>query len=295
MLRNRKYIGEFSCGGTVNKSCVPPLIDLKTFEKAQAKLKRNSRASARFKAQDDYILTTKLYYGDCGAYMAGNSTDKRSGRVYRYYTCRNVKRNHSSHKKSVNKEFIETLVVNEALKFLNEDGMVSRLTEAIYAAQFGENPRLGELEGKIAHLDRKMSNLINAIEDGMAYEGLKERYDELAAKKKELSHELEEEKLDNPTLSKDQIQYALLRFQAADIDTIEGKKTLIWTFINSVYLYDQEGGYAIVNFNYRNYTPKVSLGDIKNGQTKVSMTDCEYPYPVFLIPNCFQTKISFEK
>jgi DNA invertase Pin-like site-specific DNA recombinase len=295
MLRNRKYIGEFSCGGTVNKSCVPPLIDLKTFEKAQAKLKRNSRASARFKAQDDYILTTKLYCGDCGAYMAGDSTDKRSGRVYRYYTCRNVKRNHSCHKKSVNKEFIETLVVNEALKFLNEDGMVSRLTEAIYAAQFGENPRLGELEGKIADLDRKMSNLINAIEGGMAYEGLKGRYDELAAKKKELSHELEEEKLDNPTLSKDQIQYALLRFQAADIDTIEGKKALIWTFINSVYLYDQEGGYAIVNFNYRSHTPKVSLGGIKNGQTKVPLTDSKCPFQVFLIPNCFQMKICFEK
>ncbi|MCI1735121.1 MAG: recombinase family protein [Bacilli bacterium] len=295
MLRNRKYIGEFSCGGTVNKSCVPPLIDLKTFEKAQAKLKRNSRASARFKAQDDYILTTKLYCGDCGAYMAGDSTDKRSGRVYRYYTCRNVKRNHSCHKKSVNKEFIETLVVNEALKFLNEDGMVSRLTEAIYAAQFGENPRLGELEGKIADLDRKMSNLINAIEGGMAYEGLKERYDELAAKKKELSHELEEEKLDNPTLSKDQIQYALLRFQAADIDTIEGKKALIWTFINSVFLYDQEGGYAIVNFNYRSHTPKVSLESVKNGQTKVSLADSKCPYPVFVIQNCFQMKVSFEK
>ena len=294
MLRNRKYIGEFSCGGTVNKSCVPPLIDLKTFEKAQAKLKRNSRASARFKAQDDYILTTKLYCGDCGAYMAGDSTDKRSGKVYRYYTCRNVKRNHSCHKKSVNKEFIETLVVNEALKFLNEDGMVSRLSEAIYAAQFGENPRLGELEGKIADLDRKMSNLINAIEGGMAYEGLKERYDELAAKKKELSHELEEEKLDNPTLSKDQIQYALLRFKAIDIESLEDRKALIWAFINSVYLYDDNGGYAIINFNYKNHAKKVCLEDIGNSEVKPVLTLDGNFNPVHLIGDCFSIKIMFQ-
>jgi site-specific DNA recombinase len=293
MLRNRKYIGEFSCGGTVNKSCVPPLIDLKTFEKAQAKLKRNSRASARFKAQDDYILTTKLYCGDCGAYMAGDSTDKRSGRVYRYYTCRNVKRNHSCHKKSVNKEFIETLVVNEALKFLNEDGMVSRLTEAIYAAQFGENPRLGELEGKIADLDRKMSNLINAIEGGMAYEGLKERYDELAAKKKELSHELEEEKLDNPTLSKDQIQYALLRFQAADIERLEDRKALIWAFINSVYLYDDDGGYAIINFNYKHHAKKVCLEDVGKSDAKPVLILDGNSNPVHLIGDCFSIKVMF--
>jgi hypothetical protein len=162
--------------------------------------------------------------------------------------------NHSCHKKSVNKEFIETLVINEGSSSMRMGW--SRLTEAIYAAQFGENPRLGELEGKIADLDRKMSNLINAIEGGMAYEGLKERY----GTQEEGAVPRTRGGLDNP-LSKDQIQYALLRFQTADIEA-RRLKALIWAFINSVYLYDDKGGYALVNFNYKGHSKKVMLGNM---------------------------------
>ena len=137
-----------------------------------------------------------------------------------------------------------------------------------------------------------MSNLINAIEGGMAYEGLKERYDKLAAKKKELSHELEEEKLDNPTLSKDQIQYALLRFQAADIESLEDRKALIWAFINSVYLYDDKGGYTLINFNYKKHSKVTTPNEIINGVKKINLVGTSYPNSIYLIGDCVGVKVS---
>ena len=63
MLKNRRYIGELKFRDVVVPDAVPPIIPLELFEDVQVKIAKNNKAPARRKAEDDYLLTTKLHCG----------------------------------------------------------------------------------------------------------------------------------------------------------------------------------------------------------------------------------------
>ena len=48
-------------------------------------LHKNKRAPACGKADEKYLLTTKLFCGKCGALMFGESGTSATGRTYYYY------------------------------------------------------------------------------------------------------------------------------------------------------------------------------------------------------------------
>ena len=50
---------------------MPAIVDKELFEKVQQMLVKNKKAPSRHKAEDDYLLTTKLFCGHCGAIMTG--------------------------------------------------------------------------------------------------------------------------------------------------------------------------------------------------------------------------------
>ena len=60
-------------------------------------LHKNKRAPACGKADEEYLLTTKLFCGKCGALMFGESGTSATGRTYYYYKCANVKRRKGWH------------------------------------------------------------------------------------------------------------------------------------------------------------------------------------------------------
>ena len=87
MLKNRRYIGELKFRDVVVPDAIPPIIPLELFEDVQEKMLKNKKAPARRKEEDDYLLTTKLFCGYCGALMFGESSTSRTGEVHRYYKC----------------------------------------------------------------------------------------------------------------------------------------------------------------------------------------------------------------
>ena len=50
------------------------------FNEVQEKLAKNKKAPARHKAEESYLLTTKLYCGTCGALMFGESGVSHTGK-----------------------------------------------------------------------------------------------------------------------------------------------------------------------------------------------------------------------
>ena len=69
ILTNRKYIGEYKFGETVMPDAIPAIIDKQTFNAVQQRMARNKKAPAMHRSEDDYLLTTKLFCGKCGAMM----------------------------------------------------------------------------------------------------------------------------------------------------------------------------------------------------------------------------------
>lgn len=77
ILTNRKYIGVYTYDGIEVEGGIPQLIDKNTFDKCQEIMKKNKMAPARAKAPVEYILTTKLFCGDCGQPMTGISGKRK--------------------------------------------------------------------------------------------------------------------------------------------------------------------------------------------------------------------------
>ena len=66
VLCNRKYIGEYRYKDIIIPDGVPSIIPKDLFERVQMRVEKNKRTPARAKAEEEYLLTTKLFCGHCG-------------------------------------------------------------------------------------------------------------------------------------------------------------------------------------------------------------------------------------
>ena len=258
MLSNRKYIGEYKYNDIVIPNAVPAIIDTDLFERVQRRLAKNKHAPARHKAEDDYLLTTKLFCGKCGAYMVGEAGTARNKSVHRYYKCVNAKK-HTCDKKTVRKEWIEELAVQKALEILNDEVLVDYLVDRIFDLQTDENPRLPRLREQFADVEKRIGNIVQAIEQGIIFESTKERLAQLEKEKSELDITILQEQIKKPFLTKDQIRFGIEKFKKLDISTKDGKQRLIDGFINAIYLYDDK---ITFTFNYKDGTKTVFLSEL---------------------------------
>lgn len=116
---------------------------------------------------DDYLLTTKLFCGYCGAYLCGESGTSRIGVVHHYYKCVSVKKKRTNcHKKPVRKDWIEDIVVSETMKMLMNDAAVEAIVSMVMSLQDQENVNLPLYEKELRETKISIQNMLNAIQQG---------------------------------------------------------------------------------------------------------------------------------
>ena len=261
MLHNRKYIGEYKFGDTVIENGVPRIISDDLFNAVQNKIAQNKKAPARKKAIDEYLLTTKLFCGKCGAMMVGESGHSMTGRVYQYYRCVHTKKVKTCDKKPVRKDWIEDLVVAEAIRILSDQGIVEQLADRLYEMQGEENAYLQSLRRSLSETEKSLSNVMRAIEQGIITETTKVRLMELEEERKKTEGEIGAELLRHPGMTREEILFGIEKFAKLDTSTQDGRRKLIDGFINSVYLYDDK---AVINFNGTREARTVSLEEVES-------------------------------
>lgn len=237
ILNNRTYIGEYKHSGIFIENGIPPIVTKELFEAAQATLKKYSIAPAAHREKDDYLLTTHLHCGKCGAMMTAYTGTSQNGNVYKYYIC-NQARKHKCDKKKIDKEKIENFVIDKTIEFLQNDTIIERLTDLLFELQHKENTILPRLEKQLSEIENHIHNIVTAIQKGVASETLMERLNELEKQKSELKESILKEKAISPVLTKDEFRMALINFRKIDTNTKEGKEKLIETFIGRIYLFD---------------------------------------------------------
>ena len=281
MLSNRRYLGEYKFQSTVVPNGIPAIISEELFNRVQEILAKNKRSPARKKAEDEYLLTLKLFCGKCGAHMVGES-GMGTSKVYRYYKCYNTKKVHTCDKKPVRKEWIEDLAVKAALDILKNDEIKGCLTDRIYAMQGEENPRIPKLKAQLADVEKRLANIMQAIEQGIIFDTTKERFAALEKEKKELEITILQEKIKKPFLTKEQIRFGIEKFGKLDIATKEGKQRLIDGFINAIYVYDDKITFA---FNYKDGTRTVMLSELSDGKNNSDLKCQGAPNKTLLEPS----------
>lgn len=261
LLKNRKYLGEYRYGDVVNKGEIPQIVPEVLFDEVQKEFAKNRKATARHKATDDYLLTTKLVCNDCGSLWVGEIGTSRNGNKYRYYKCINAKRKKGCiKKKGLKKDELEDLVIQQIMKFLMNDEVINNIADFVLKEQKTENVAVPALKSKLKEIGQKIENLLKAIEDGLYTSSTKERLQSLEAEKSETEILIAKEEIANPMLSREDIIHWLTELRNIKIDSISGKKRLINIFINSIVVYDDR---LLIVFNYRDGTNTVPVDIIK--------------------------------
>ena len=224
-------------------------------------MQRNKHAPAKEKAKVNYLLSTKLFCGKCGALMLGESGYGYKNNMYHYYKCANTKRRKICNKKSVRKDWIEDLVINLTKKFVLNDEVIERIAETIYNLQFKENTILKALKKSLSDVETGINNMLNAIQMGVVTSSTKQRLEELEQRKSEIETSILNEEIEHPTLTKENIVFWISKFKYLDMDIEKNRQYLIDTFVNSVYLYDDK---LVITYNIKDGTRTITLDELKN-------------------------------
>ena len=150
-------------------------------------------------------------------------------------------------------------MVDTAVKLILNDQVIEHLTDLILEAQSQENTRLPVLKEQLRDTEKRLSNLLEAIEQGILTPTTKQRLDELEARRSDLKASILEEELQRPTLSREQILFWFEQFRQGDVNSPAYQRQIIDNFVNSVYVFEDR---VVLNFNFKENAKTVPLCEV---------------------------------
>ena len=195
-------------------------------------------------------------------FMVGESGTARNKETYRYYKCLSAKRKRGCDKKAVKKKWIEDIVIDQILKCIWEDNLIDDVTDLVMKMQRQENTAVSLLNKRLDEVNKSISNILSAIEQGIITASTKQRLEELEGQKKEFEIEIAKENITRPTFDRDQIKFWFHRFRKADASKLENRRRLVDSFVNSIILYDDRIEFY---FNFKKGAKTLSLTDLEKG------------------------------
>ncbi len=245
ILTNRKYTGTYRYKDVEIEGGMPQIISQELFDKVQAMFKHNYAARAKNKANNDYLLTTKLFCGHCESPMVGESGKSKNGSMYYYYKCAKKKRKKECKKETERKDWIEQFVVETTVREVLTDERIDMIAEKaveIIEKEAAENTVLPILKASLSDVNKRLNNLMSAIEMGVVTATTKERVLELEGEKADIEKRIAHEQAKKPALTKERIAFWLYSFRNGDVKDPTYQRRVIDTLVNSVYVYDSPDG-----------------------------------------------------
>ena len=259
LLRNRKYIGEYKYGRVITPGGIPAIIDKELFERVQMRMAANKKAPARAKAEEEYLLTTKLFCGDCGRLMAGESGRGGRGVVYHYYKCSGAKRKLGCKRKAIKKHWIEDAVVKLTVSQVLTDTAIERIADAIVVMQEQDDIVTPVLKQQLQQCETEIRNVMKAIRLGIITDTTKECLEDLETQRESLKESIAQLQLERRSFSKEEIVEWISKYKNGNTNDPDYRKEIIDTFVNSVYVYDDK---LILTYNYKDGSQTLTLQEI---------------------------------
>lgn len=292
ILHNDCYIGTYHYDDVTIENGMPAIIDQDLFIQVQQRLARTTKAPARNKATEEYLLSSKVFCGHCGEPLIGESGTGKSGKIHRYYKCAGRKRKHNCDKAIEKKDWLETTVIqyttNHVLTDQNIDLIADKVIQ-IANEEFADKSTLIALQQKLKDIDKRIANLISAMEQGIITATTKNRLMDLEAERTGTEKQIAKEELKKPFLTKDHIIYYLNLCKQGDTKTKNFNQQLIDTLINAVYVYDTPDP------NKRNL--KIIYNISNNNTYTFSRSDLNDSVPLLMssLEICFVVDISYAR
>lgn len=241
ILNNKKYIGIYTYKGIEKPNVIPKIVDEDMFRQAQIMLEKNKKAPARAKAKEEmYLLSSKIFCGQCQSSIIGISGTSKSGKIHQYYQCNNNRKKKCT-LKLVKKYYIEDLVINTVMSILTDD-KIDEIAKNICELSEKESDTgiLKRLRKLVKENETATENLIKAIEAGKAVDIISAQIEKRQLEKQNLEAQIAREKILNPKLEFEQVKFFFQKFLKGDVSDIKFRQALVDTFINKVYLFQDK-------------------------------------------------------
>ena len=262
ILQSRRYIGEYKYDDTVVPGGIPAIIDQELFDRVSKKLNQRRIGRSSEKSTEKYILTTKLFCGYCGHRMIGErGTGHYNKSSYLYYKCGGAKVGKCERSEGIRKAWIEKLAVLITMDVVFKDKVIDRIADSILKMHNAEDPKLPAMRQQLADCEKRISNMLNAMEEGVVTSATKTRLEELEKKRDTLSVSISQLEIEKPKLSKYEIVSWINHFRFSNINDAEFQSEVIDTFLNSIFVFKDR---LVFIFNYQEGTKTLKLNEVKS-------------------------------
>ncbi len=266
ILRNEKYAGVYvfnraasSRTGKRNNhaskkpdevirvpGAIPAIISPELWKTVQKKLDSRKKITPRKKGKTMYILTGKVFCGECGgAYTGLSQIGGRNKTKYHLYACNKRKRTKECSNRNIRKEILENFVLDVINEAFSSREKINRLADKLEEYYLGKCDHLlqeqARLTEKIRNIAARMDNLFDAIETGaMEADVAGPRLNSLAKEKDAYEERLYEIELSNPvSLDKEKIitHLGMTRQVISDREDLESCRKIVDMYVEKVTIY----------------------------------------------------------
>ena len=262
IISNERYTGVYIWGSIRVPDGMPAIVERSAFEEAQRMKKKTARHVEQ--GAVDYLLTGKAFCGHCGAAMIGDSGTSKDGTRHYYYTCQARKARKGCAKKSVTKDYLESTVISFVLDHVLSEDHIESLADAVMALQEEEmkSSPLAAMEAEYAETKKKIDNINDAIAAGIWNSSTSARLKVLEDAAETLRVSVETLRYSkSQLLSRDRVLFFLRRFTKGNRNDPLLRRSIIETFINAVYVFDDHLDLVINNCEGNQRFPLESLPD----------------------------------
>lgn len=186
MLKRPQNAGTYKYAGHEVQDGMPAIWSQTDQDMINSILASKSKPRRKFDSAVEFPLSGKLYCSKCGMPMSGTSGTSCTGSVYHYYRCRKCRR-------TIRRDLVEDAVCDLTLQAVARNDVRKRIASCM-AAGAAEQPEKESptyaIKKEIKRIDRTFERIWQAIENGIAPPGGRERTEELQRRRSELEAEL---------------------------------------------------------------------------------------------------------
>ncbi len=275
IISNRKYLGEYVYQDIVLPGMIPPIIDEPLWDSVQVRRDNNKKRPAAWKSEETFLLSGKIICGECGGPISADGGTSHTGRIYRYYKCRNKKNKVTSctvpgHDKSE----LEGFVIRHTVQDVLTDSLIKELVSSIMKIQKMERETYTTvaLRHELNDVNKAIKNIMAGIEQGIWTETTKDRLQELEGRRETLNISLQREELKKYSLTEDHILFWLESFRNGDIEDEIFQRKIVDVFVNQIIMYADK---VVIAYNFCGGNHTVTLENVPNQMVRLQFPQVE--------------------
>lgn len=266
LLHNRRYIGIYEYHDTRDgyddisiDGGIPRIIDDDLFARVQeyCQTKPNAQGNPQKRRRESgvYLLTGKLYCGECKGAMIGVSGTSKTGALHFYYACKNRRdKKITCSKKQVPRDWIEEQIAAKIRELIGQPDVIEWLADGLmkHLEELNETDETRLIRDRLEQVQREKGNILSNMQKltlDSLLSALQKNYESLDTEESSLKAKLlVAESKRKKDLTREHVIAFAEEFAHGDIKDKRYQETLIDAFLIRAYLYDDRFKLAI-NFS----------------------------------------------